>query len=256
MNVKISRPNYPALRNSEFPVVAEQTFGIVEKSNPENKHLGKSFAVLIAFRAPLNALSVFMRKNAKLEAAGKLDFERDTLINGFYKVVSGFENIDLPQIKPNFETLDALLDKHKARTIAADGRASETERLTMLEKDIAGNPAAQAAIEAFGLLPVVQRLFEANKEYDVAFREYIAEKGTEERIDVPTLRRDCTKALGQFFDAVQYCAFAHEDIDYTDLAKELNKLNEYYIAQLKARATRRKNGKNTDSEQPIPPPTE
>jgi hypothetical protein len=96
-------------------------------------------------------------------------------------------------------------------------------------------------------------LFEANREYETLFREYIAEKSEEQRIDVVGLRRDCSKTLVQFFDAVQYSAYIHDDVDYTPLINELTKLHQYYIAQLKARATRRKNGKKTDEEPPIQP---
>ncbi|MDR1880522.1 MAG: hypothetical protein LBQ78_06275, partial [Tannerellaceae bacterium] len=54
-------------------------------------------------------------------------------------------------------------------------------------------------------------------------------------------------------DAVQYSAYLHEAPDYMPLISELRELNRYYIQQLKARAARRKNGKNTEEEPPIEP---
>ncbi|MDR0604412.1 MAG: hypothetical protein LBG80_08945, partial [Bacteroidales bacterium] len=62
--------------------------------------------------------------------------------------------------------------------------------------------------------------------------------------------------LGQYFDAVQYCAFANEHIDYNPLINELKQLSAYYNQQLKARATRRKNNQATDGESTIEPPKE
>ncbi|MDR0844889.1 MAG: DUF6261 family protein, partial [Tannerella sp.] len=140
-----------------------------------------------------------------------------------------------------------------ALTIAKASRAAETERLLMLEADIQASPAIQDALAAFGLTRVVERLFEASREYENLFGEFIAEKGAEERIDVALLRKTCTKALTQFFDALEYSAYYHESLDYRPLINELTWLNQYYNQQLKARETRRKNGKKTDEEPPIPP---
>ncbi|MDR2286515.1 MAG: DUF6261 family protein [Prevotellaceae bacterium] len=124
-----------------------------------------------------------------------------------------------------------------------------------VETDINASAEIQTALSNFGLRPVMNRLFAANKEYDALFREYITEKSTEEHIDVAELRKKCTKALGQFFDAVQYCAFAYEDVDYSPLINELEQLSVYYNQRLRARATRRKN-KTAGDEPVIDPPKE
>lgn len=254
MKVKIERINYPHLWNSEFPLVVDQTLSICDKYDMESLMLKKSYDELVSYRPRLNSMSIYSRKNEKIVVAGIFDSERDSLINGFVKAVKAMKYVDLPQIKPHFDLLDSLLSKHKANTIAQAGNISETERLIMLENEINANPRIQAAIVALHLDGLTQRLFDANKEYDKIFREYIAEKSSEQPIDVASLRRDCTKSLTQFFDAVQYCAFANEHLDYTALVNELRQLNNYYRQQLKARATRRANGKNTMEEEPIVPP--
>ncbi len=255
MKLKISRPRYSHLWNSEFPVVIERTVAIADKYDMTGMLLGKSFGELSAFDPRLKEMSVYVRRNEKLAAACELDVKRDTLITGIRKVVRAFEDVDMPVIRQHYEVLDALLEKHQSQTIAKANLTSETDRLNKLEKDIASNPLAQEAFAAFGLAPVVRCLFETNREYDVLFREYIADKSVEE-YDVAGLRRECTKAVGQFFDAIQYCAFEHENIDYTALVKELNQLNGYYRTQLKARDTRRKNNKKDKGEQIPPPPSE
>jgi hypothetical protein len=254
MKVKIERVSYPHLWNSEFPLVVDQTLSICEKYDMQSMMLEKSYNELVSYRPQLNSMSVYSRKNAKIVAAGIFDSERDSLINGFVKAIKAMKYVDLPQIKPHFELLDSLLSKHKASTIALANNISETERLIMLENEINANPGIQAAIMSLNLDGLTQRLFEANKEYDKIFREYIAEKSSEQPLDVASLRRNCYKSLTQFFDAVQYCAFANEHLDYTALVNELRQLNNYYRQQLKARATRRMNGKDTMEEEPIAPP--
>jgi hypothetical protein len=253
MKVKIERIHYALLRNDEFPVVYGQTVGICEKYDMNGLQLGKSFGELLTFRPTLESLTVYLRKNENLVLAGRIDVERDTLINSVNRVVKGYEDIELPDVAQHFSLLNALLEKHHSRTIASDSRAAETKRLQALENDVNADAAVQNAFAVFGLTSVVTRLFAANREYDRVFRRYVAEASEEPYINVRQLRRECSKALTQFFDAVQYCAYDHEELDYMPLINELVKLNRYYIRQLNARAARRKNGKKTDEEPAIPP---
>ncbi|MDR3327363.1 MAG: DUF6261 family protein, partial [Prevotellaceae bacterium] len=180
MKVKIERVRYASLRNDEFPVVYEQTVSICEKHRVESLHLEKTFSELVSFRPALESLTVHLRKNEKLARSGKVEVERDTLINGVKRVLKGYEHIDSPEIRPHFEVLDALFAKHAVQTIAAASNAAETERLLLLEAEVNAGQAIQAAFAALGLTPVVKRLFEANREYEVLFREYIGEKSEEQ----------------------------------------------------------------------------
>jgi hypothetical protein len=255
MKVKIERVPYPSFRNDEFPTVYGQTIHICEKHDMRRLYLEKTYDELISFRPTIESLTVYLRKNAKLAHIGSLDVERDKYTQTLNKIVRDFEQAStyLPEFHPHYEILEALLAKHNTKTIAAASRAAETERLLRLEADVRADSTIQTAFDVFGLTPVIKRLFEANHEYEDCFEQYIAEKSEEQRIDVSLLRRECSKALVQFFDAVQYSAFIYEDIDYMPLINELIKLNQYYIQQLKARATRRQNGKKTNEEPPIPP---
>jgi hypothetical protein len=253
MKEKIDRVPYSSLRNDEFPVVYNQTVNICERHDMRSLHLEKSYGELLSFRPQLDSLTVYLRKNLKLAIAGKSETERDVLINTVQRVTKSFEHTELQDIQPHYYVLNALLEKHNARTIAKSSNAAETERLLLLETDVKASPQAQAAITALGLTPVVTRLFEANHEYEFSFRDYITSKSEEQRIEVVPLRRDCSKSIVQFIDAVQYSAYVYEDLDYMPFINELKKLNQYYITQLKARATRRQNGKKTDEEPAIPP---
>jgi uncharacterized protein YozE (UPF0346 family) len=255
MKTKIERIPYDKLRVDEFTLVVIYIVSICGKYNNDALHLGKSYSELLMFLPPFESLKVYVRKNAKVTLLSKLDDERDAMIRCVNKVIDSYEDINFPEISRNYEILSPLLDKHKTKTVANDNRTSETERLQKLETEVIASVEIQTAFAAFGLQEVVARLFASNREYDALFREYIAEKSAEEHINVTELRKNCTKALTQYFDAIQYCAFAYEDLDYTLLIKELTELSAYYNQLLKARATRRKNGKLIDEEPPIEPPT-
>jgi hypothetical protein len=256
MKVKIERIRYASLRLDEFVLVAIYIIDIGGQHNNVVLHLDKSFGELSEFRPVLESLKVYVRKNEKLIFLGQLDSERGALIRSVNNVVAGFENTDIPEIREGYEILSTLLDNHNAKTIAKSSRTAETERLQKLEAEINASAEIQSAIEKLGLQSVITRLFASNKKYNDVFREYIAEQSAKEHIDAIDLRKKCTKALGQYFDAIQYCAFAHEDLDYTPLINELKQLSAYYNQQLKARATRRKSSNAAKEEPPIEPPKE
>ena len=250
----IERVHYTEFRNDEFPVYYSQILGICDKHNPTVLHLEKSYGELSSFREPFKSVTVFIRQHEKLAHAGKLDVERDTVATNLVKLVKSFRSIAAPEQLVHIELIDALLEKHKIKTVAASSRAAETERLLIFEADVkAGGEQLQNAFAEFKLTSYVDRLIAANKEYDALFREYITDKSEEQRINIATLRKAAGKALTQFFDAVQYSAYIYENRDYKPLINELNLLNRYYIQQLKSRATRRKNGQTTDAEPSIAP---
>jgi hypothetical protein len=251
MKVKIERINFSHLRNDEFVLVALYIIVIGGKYDNGKLYLEKSYNELLAFRALLESLKVYMRKNEKMVRLGEIDKERDILIVCINNVVKAYCNVELSEIDLYYEILATLLNKHQSKTIATDNRTSETERLQKFEADVNASSDIQKAFYVLGLEPVKNRLFAANKEYDTLFQEYIAEKSTEEHINVVNLRRNCTKAIEQYFDAIQYCAFAHEENDYSLLIKELGQLSAYFNQQLKIRATRRKNGKNVSEDPSI-----
>jgi hypothetical protein len=251
MKVVIERIRYIWLWNNEFLQVVTYIIGICSKYDNEKLHLGKSYEELVSFRPILDAMTVSVRKNEKIANMGQLDTERYSLMKGVNEIVETFDELEIPEIHKHSGILMGLFEKHQTKTIPLATRASESERLQKLETEVNSSPEIQSAFEALGLQPVIKRLFAANKEYSNLFYEYISEKSAEEHIDIADLRKKCTKALTQYYDAVQYCAFAHEENDYQPLVNELKKLSTYYNQQLKARATRRKNGKKISEEEPI-----
>jgi hypothetical protein len=254
MKILIDRLHHANLRNNEFPTVYHQTLNICRKHDPEALHLEKSFAELESFAVLIDAMDVCVRRYKKLLLAGELDMERDRLSNAVYKVTKNYGNVDLPDIREHFDLLSPIVEKHRTKTVAGSTRTAETKRILMLENDVnAGGAAVAAALAAFGLTTVTVRLFAANREYDAIISAYIAEKSEAQKLNIAELRRGATKALTQFFDAVQYSAYIYEDLDYRPLVSELSELNRYYSQQLKARASRRKAGKKTIDEEPIPP---
>jgi hypothetical protein len=254
MKTLIERVHHANLRNNEFSTVYNQTLVICEKHDMEALHLEKSFEELKSFAASIDAMSVAVWRYEKLSFAGELDMERDRLSNALYNLTKHFGNADLPEIRGHIDLLIPIVEKHKTKTVAGSTRAAETKRILMLENDInAGGEPLAAAIAALGLTSIVARLFSVNREYDAIISAYIAEKSEAQKLDIVELRRGATKAITQFFDAVQYSAYVYEDLDYRPLVRELSELNLYYSRQLKARISRRRAGKKTSDEAPIPP---
>jgi hypothetical protein len=253
MKIKIIRIRYGNLRNDEFVAAYKQTIDICEAHNIHVLRVEKSYGELSSLRSEIDGLKVQLRTNSLLSQMTATDFERDLLINGITRVVKSYQALDFPEITPYVKLLSPLLERHDTRTIAAAARTVETERLDKLEKEINADAALQEAFAKLNLASAVQRLFESNQQYKNLFRQYIAESGAEPTVNIVELRSRCTKALMQFFDAVEYSSYLYDDLDYAPFVAEATRLHQYYNQQLKARETRHKNGKKTSEEPPIPP---
>jgi hypothetical protein len=253
MKIKINRIHYPSLRNDEFIVVYKETVAICEAHNVSSLRVEKSYGELLSFRSEVESLSVQLRSSALVAQMNFIDHERDLLINGITRAVKVLEHLDFPEITPHVDVLLPLLDKHDTRTIAAAARTVETERLEKFEKEINADVAFQNAFAGLNLSSAIQRLFELNREYKQLFRLHISESGAEPAVRVAELRRNSSKALTQFFDAVQYGSYLYDDLNYAPFVAEITQLHQYYNRQIKARDTRRKNGAKVSEEPAIPP---
>lgn len=211
------------------------------------------------FKPQLESMKVYVRRHAAVKLLEKLDNERDILIDAVRGVIKALRHVELPSIQPHVEALAALFANHQANTISTDTRTSETERILMLQRAIEADVKLQKAIATLAMRDIMERLGAVNGEYHELFSKHIADVSNEEKMDTATFRKECSVAVEEFFSALEFCALEYEDVDYTPIFNELNSLNSYYIAQLKARATRNKNRNKNDEEQEddtIVPPAE
>jgi hypothetical protein len=227
MKMLIERIRYTELRNNEFIQVIIFIIDICKKYDNEKLHLEKAYEELVAFRLLLKAVTVSERKNKKISDMRNLDIERNTLIKSINKTIEGLERVCLPEINKHSKILTTFLEKYKLKKIFLASRTEESERLRIMEADYNTSTDIQIAFQAFGLQPVINRLFAANREYNDLFSEYISEKSNKKRIDIVSLRKNCTKALIQYLNAIQYCAFAHKENDYQPLINVLKQFNAY-----------------------------
>ncbi|MDR2887504.1 MAG: DUF6261 family protein [Bacteroidales bacterium] len=255
MKQTIARVHYKDLWNSEFPNAAQRTIAIAGKYDMNEMHLGKSYGNLAVFLPQLANMIKSVGKNEKLAKANEIDRERDTLIKVSYKIVKCFKPVRIDMFANAYKAVSGMFEKHRAGSIAGASITSQSERITALEKDYNENTAVRNAAAALGIAPLLERLFAANKEYEILFRDYIADKSAEQHIDISALRSSCSKAIGMFFDSVEYCTYQHDDVDYNPLVNELNTLNNYYRTRIKTRTTLRKNNRKEKVET-IPPPPE
>jgi hypothetical protein len=76
-----------------------------------------------------------------------------------------------------------------------------------------------------------------------------------EVVDARPIRAELDKALTSFYEAFEFCSTEYEDLDYQTPANEMNELISYYKTQLKARQTRRHEGQDVQTEDPITIPS-
>ncbi|MHB9140380.1 MAG: DUF6261 family protein [Paludibacter sp.] len=252
MSVKIFRFTLKNLRNSEYTMFVSQTVAIFLKYNAEMLHLKKSFERLTAFMPELEKIKAQELSSAYSNLIHDLDVQRDNLFYGIVKQTKINEKSGLTQLAGHVTILNRLLDKH-GRDIATDNYNAETKRLNDLLAEISSNADIAAAIAATNLSLFVDQLRSLNTEFNSKFMLRTEEYAAVEVVNARGIRAESDKALIAFFDAFEFCSTEYDDLDYQTPANELNEHISYYKTQLKARDTRRANGKDTTTEDPIVP---
>jgi len=252
MKVKIFRVHLKSFRNSEYTIFVSQLVAIFLKYNAELLHLKKSFERLTAFIPDLENIKAQELSSAYSILIHDLDVQRDNLFNAIVNQVKNIEKSGLASLAGHVAVLNRLLDKH-GRDIAADNYNAETKRLNDLLTEISSNAEVSAAIVAANLSLFVDELRTVNTEFNSKFMQRTQTDSAIEVVDARVIRTESDKALIAFFDAFEFCSSEYDELDYQTPANELNEHISHYKTQLKARDTRRTNGKDTTTEEAIAP---
>ncbi len=253
MKTTIIRVNLKQLWNSEYSIFVNQLVSIITKYQPELLHLKKVFEKLIAFLPDLVKIKAQELSNALSIQLYDLDVERDTLINYIIKQVNNMSKLNLPTIAPHVVVLNRFLDIH-GRDIATANYNAETQRLNNLLADYHAKTDVKNAVIALNLLLIFEQLELINTSFANLFLQRTEDIASVEKVNARTIRKECDKAILDFIEGFEFCSTEYDTLDYQTPAKEMNDLINYYKSQLKARATRRVNGKEVHTEDPIVTP--
>lgn len=252
MKVKIIRISLKTLRNSEYTIFASQLVAIFLKYNPEKLHLKKSFDRFTAYLPELEKIKAQELSSVYSELIHDLDVQRDNVFTAIVKQIKASEKSGLTSLAASVAVMNRFLDKH-GRDIASDNFNAETKRLNDLLAEISSNAGVSAAVAALNLTLFIDELRSLNTDFNTKFMNRTEEDASVEVIDARAIRTESDKALIDFFDAFEFCSTEYDDLDYQTPANELNEHITHYKTQLKARDTRRSNGKDTTTEAPIAP---
>lgn len=252
MKVSIYRVQLSHLRNSEYVMFVSQLVAIFIKFNAEILHLKKSFDRVLALMPELEKVRAQDLGSVYSNLIQQLDVQRSKIYHAFVKQVGNLEKSGLKSFIPYLEIINRLLDKH-GRDIDSVGQNAKTKRLNDFLSDINASTEITAAIAALGLTLFIDELGTANTEFNSKFVLRTETDAKTEIVDAHAIRAESDKALIAFFDGFEFCSTEYEELDYKTPASKLNELIAHYKTELKARDTRRANGKDTTTEEPIAP---
>lgn len=253
MKTTIIRLNLKHLWNSEYSIFVNQLIIIITKFQPELLHLKKVFDKLIAFLPDLAKIKALELGNALSKLLYDMDVERDSIINYIIKQVYNMSKLNMPNLTPHVAVLNRFFDKH-GRDIASANYNSETQRINDLLTDYHTITEVKDAVTAVNLNQFFEQLELLNTRFANLFMQRTEDDATVEKVNSRAIRLECDSAIIAFFDAFEFCRVEYDTLDYQTPANEMNKLISYYKMHLKARATRRANGKDVHTEDPIPTP--
>lgn len=253
MSLKILRLKLNSLWNSEYTIFVNQLIAIIAKYQPASLHLEKAYNRMAAFIPELAKIKAQELSNAISTLLSNLDKERDILFNVIVAQVKTLSKVNLPAIMPHVAVLKQFIKIH-GDDIADAPYNSETKRLDDLKADYQSKPEVIAAAEALNLVILFDQLFLVNAKFEEQFMQRTEEESAVESINTRASRKEIDKIVLNFFESFEHCSREYDKLDYTTPANEMNGLISYYRTQLKARATRRKSGKDVSIEPPIVSP--
>lgn len=250
MRVKISRPPFKLLWNSEYTMFVTQLTAIILKYKLYALHLAKAYGKVQELLPTLAKIKAQELSNAISNQLQELDAERDTLIMALAAQVKTMGRLSMPSLAPHVVVLNHFFDTH-GRDIASANYNAETKRINDLLADYDSKPDVQLAATALNLGMLFDHLRTVNTQFDALFMQRTGEEAAVEKIDARAIRTESDKVIIAFFDAIEFCSSEYEELDYVTPANEINDLVTYYKTQLKARATRRNAGKDVSVEKAI-----
>ena len=253
MSVKITRLDLPKLWNSEYTQFVNQLINIITKYLPENLHLSKAFDKVTAFLPELAKIKAQELSNAISKQLSLLDSERDILFNAITAQIKTLGKVNLPSISPHVLVLKNFINIH-GDDIADAPYNAETKRLNDLLADYNAKADVKLAAETLNQKILFDQLGTVNTTFANQFLQRTEETAATEKVETRKIRKELDVELKEFFKAFEFCSREYDELDYASPANELNKLTNYYKTQLKARATRRKSGKDVSGEPPIVAP--
>ena len=250
MKVTIIRLPLKQLRNNEYCMFVSQTVAILLKFQPEVLHLQKAFNRLTALMPQIAEIKAQELGNAISNRLADLNLERHTLIKSVMEQVKTFGKLSIPEMAPHVATMNRFLDKH-GRDLGDTNYSDNTKRFNDFLSDYNSNAEFKAAVAALQLTVLFDHLTAINTLFDNLYMQRNDEKSSVETVDARAVRTETDKALTAFFDTFEIFSTEYEELDYQTPANKMNELITGYKSQLKARSTRRHEGKEVHTEAPI-----
>ena len=254
MKVTIFRLQLNHLWNSEYSLFVSQLVTIFSKYQPETLHLKKAFERLTAFMPEIAKIKAQELGSAISNQLSDLNNERRTLIKSTINQVKTFGKLSIPGLAQHVAVLNRFLDKH-GRDLGESNYNSNSERFDDLLADYDANAEVRAAATALNLVILFDQLRTVNTQFASLFMQRTEENAAVEVVNTREIRTETDKALIAFFNAFEFCSTEYEELDYQTPANEMNELISYYKTQLKARQTRRHEGQDVQTEDPITTPS-
>ena len=251
---EIERINFASLWHSEHPRLYNRLVSIVEKHNPKTLHLEGPLLRVKAHLPLLAKIEAQEQGNALSKSITLADNKRDNLILAITGMTRSLASADMEAQRAHVDVVAAWLKKHNANTLPKANYTSETERLDDMLDEIERNAQLKSALETLHIKGLTEELKSTNEEFENLFTQRSQDISANETIDSKAIRTAADKDMRKLFSFIELYQDEYDEVDYRPLTKELNTMLAYYKTQLAARATRIKNKKDAEKENPIEEP--
>jgi hypothetical protein len=250
MKVTLYRVQLSHLWNNEYCLFVSQFVAIFLKYNSEQLRLQKAFNRLNATLPEIAKIKAYELSNAISNELADLNNERRTLIVAIKKQAKTFSKLSMARVSQHVEVMMRFINKH-GLDIGDTNYSDNTKRFNDLIADYDNTSAVRDAASVLSCSILFEQLRSVNTQFANLFMQRTQEDSAVEMVDTHAIRRETDKVLNDFLNAFEFCSLEYDELDYKTPANELNDLISFYKTELKARTTRRNNGKKVHTEAPI-----
>jgi len=253
MKVTIFRVQLSHLWNSEYCMFVSQLVAVFLKFGAEGLHLKKAFDRVLALMPDIAKIKAQELGNVISNQLTDLNTERRTLIVSIADQVKTFGKLSLPTMAAHVVVLNRFLDKH-GRDIGTKNYNANTDDFNKLLADYDATSEVKAAATALQQVLLFDHLREINTQFASLYMQRDDENSSVEKVDTEAIRAEMDKELTAFYNAFEFCSTEYDELDYQTPADKMNETILHYKTQLKARTTRRHQGQEVHTEDPITAP--
>ena len=225
----------------EFPELVNDFVAIVGKYDPAALHIDGMYNLLLEAQPQVSSLEVIYKKHPESEVVNALRIKRRDLLQAILAQAKSLSKANVASQAADLVLVLPFVEKYFGNIVSENSKTT-TERIKQMSLVLESDSLLKAAITRVGLELYLNELKNLQQELEQSISKRRAAVAALPRSKTREVKTDLGVALSDVVEAIELAIKEFPALDYMPMVNEINKLFNEYLSDIKARATRSKNG--------------